>query len=345
MNMGKRLVVKPDLLDEAYIPSIVNYREREIAELENCLKPALSLNRPIHVWLFGRPGTGKTLVAKHVLQKMAAPGKFGGIYVNCWEHPSYYSVMDKLVCELRILGAEKLNATFKLERFREFVGKRPFIIILDEIDQPSRSERDSMLYHLGNAGNVGLVIISNSRDIVLNMDERITSRLNARHIEFSPYEPKDLTSILETRANSAIAKGSFENALLSQIAGLSGGDARRAFQTLASAARWAESECCDTIDAKHVQAGLAASKEAKKALLLERLTSHHRLLYDLVKEHGQINSGELWEAYLDDCRSRDKPAIALRTFSEYMNRLIELDLVRWDRALIRGKVRVFRVSP
>jgi hypothetical protein len=38
-----------------------------------------------------------------------------------------------------------------------------------------------------------------------------------------------------------------------------------------------------------------------------------------------------------------KPPIALRTFSEYMNRLIELDLVRWDRALVRGKVRVFKL--
>jgi hypothetical protein len=26
-----------------------------------------------------------------------------------------------------------------------------------------------------------------------------------------------------------------------------------------------------------------------------------------------------------------------------MNKLIELDLVRWDRALVRGKVRIFRI--
>jgi hypothetical protein len=27
-----------------------------------------------------------------------------------------------------------------------------------------------------------------------------------------------------------------------------------------------------------------------------------------------------------------------------MNKLIELDLVRWDRALVRGKVRVFGID-
>jgi len=341
MNIGRGIVKKPDLLEEAHIPSIVSYREREIAELENCLKPALSQNRPIHVWLYGRPGTGKTLVAKYVLQEMSKSGKLGGIYINCWEHASHYAVLDKLVRELRILGAEKLNASFKLERFRHFVGKRPFVIILDEIDQPKRSERDSIIYNLGNVGNVGLVIISNSRDMILDMDERIKSRLNARHIEFSLYPSENLASILKLRAESALSTETWSDGTLGEIAALAEGDARCAFQTLINAARWAENENSDAIEKKHVQAGHSFSRGSKKAMLLEKLSSHHRLLYDLVKEHGQINSGELWEAYLDDCRDQDKPAIALRTFSEYMNKLIELDLVRWDRALVRGKVRVF----
>jgi len=285
MNIGRGIVKKPDLLEEAHIPSIVSYREREIAELENCLKPALSQNRPIHVWLYGRPGTGKTLVAKYVLQEMSKSGKLGGIYINCWEHNSHYAVLDKLVRELRILGAEKLNASFKLERFRHFVGKRPFIIILDEIDQPKRAERDSIIYNLGNIGNVGLVIISNSRDVVFSMDERIKSRLNARHIEFSPYPQESVASILKFRADSALSPGACEGAALNEIAALAGGDARCAFQTLVNAARWAESDNCEVINIKHVQAGHDSSKGSKKAMQLERLSSHHSLLYDLVKEH------------------------------------------------------------
>jgi hypothetical protein len=47
---------------------------------------------------------------------------------------------------------------------------------------------------------------------------------------------------------------------------------------------------------------------------------------------------------LEKYRAQDRPAIDLRTFSEYMNKLIELDLVRWDRTLVRGKVRVFRAG-
>jgi Cdc6-like AAA superfamily ATPase len=46
-----------------------------------------------------------------------------------------------------------------------------------------------------------------------------------------------------------------------------------------------------------------------------------------VKKKKEINSGELWKAYLERCRELQKLPIAVRTYSEYMNKLIELELV------------------
>lgn len=74
------------------------------------------------------------------------------------------------------------------------------------------------------------------------------------------------------------------------------------------------------------------------------MTSHHRLLYEMVKKSKEINSGELWKAYLAKCGKLKKQLIALLTYFEYMNKLIELDLVQWNRALVKGKVRVFKVG-
>jgi len=342
--MRQEIVRKPDLLDEAYIPQIIPYRDRQISDLEECLRPALSQEKPMNAWLTGPPGSGKTLVVKFVLKKFSKDGRLGGIYVNCWEHNSYYAVLDKLVRELHVLGAEKLNTSFKLERLRQFVGAKPFVIILDEIDQPKPAERDSILYNLSSIKNVGLVIISNSRDMLFSMDERIRSRLNAKLIEFAAYASEYLAEILRLRAEFALLAKTWSTRILRKIAEHAGGDARCAFQTLKNAARCAEADNSDSIGEKHVQEGSTTVTGDKKPWLLEKLSSHHRVLLELVKEHGEINSGELWEAYLDRCRAENKPAIALRTFSEYMNKLIELDLVRWDRALVKGKVRTFRIS-
>lgn len=218
------------------------------------------------------------------------------------------------------------------------------MIVLDEIDQPKRIERDSIIYNLCGLGNVGLICVCNSRSVLYAMDERIKSRLNAKQIEFNPYTEDYLVYILERRAELALHPQSWNKKTLSRIASLAEGDARVAIQTLKNAAYNAENDLSSKIREKHIKEGYNSAKDIKKTYLLNKLTTHHRLLYDLVKERKTVNSGKLWKLYLERCTSLKKQPIALRTFSEYMNKLIELDLLQWDRALVRGKVRIFKVS-
>ena len=339
------IVINPDLLSESYIPPDIPARESQIKELTFCLSPALKKKKPIHAWLHGKPGTGKTLIAKYILRKIEREAYVSGVYINCWEQNSYYSVLDKLVRELRILGAEKLNTSYKLERLELYLGKKPFVIVLDEIDQPKPKEREDIIYNLCELRNVGLICVCNSRSVLFSMDERIKSRLNAKQIEFNPYTEDDLVYILKHRAELALYPGSWSEKTLRKIAELADGDARVAIHTLKNAAYIAENDLSQKIEEKHIREGFNSAKDIKKTYLLNKLTTHHRMLYEIVKEREEIKSGELWKAYLEKCKKLGKQPIALRTFSEYMNKLIELDLIQWDRALVRGKVRVFRVRP
>jgi len=343
MGQERSIVKDSDVLSESYPIHDVSLREVQMIKLIACFAPALKRKKPMHAWVFGRPGTGKTLVSKHVLMKLEKESLISGIYINCWEHGSYYSVLDKLVRELRILGAEKLNTSFKLERLKQFLGNRPFVIILDEIDRAKTPERDSIVYNLCNLGNVGLICICNSPFVFYSMDERIRSRLNAKQVEFAPYSKSELMRILKQRANLALNPKVWNIIILRKIAELAGGDARVAIHTLKNAALNAESDFSSSILEKHVREGYNAARNIKMELLLNELTAHQRLLYDLVREKRTIHSGHLWKAYLERCAKLEMQPIALRTFSEYMNKLIELGLVQWDRALVRGKVRVFKV--
>lgn len=338
------IVTNPDLLSETYIPPNIPAREPQISELTFCLSPALKKKKPMHAWLHGKPGTGKILIAKFILRKIEREGYVNGVYINCWEQNSYYSVLDKLVNELRILGAEKLNTSYKLERLEAYMGNTPFIIVLDEIDQPKRSERDSIIYNLCDIGNVGLICVCNSRSVLYSMDERIKSRLNAKQIEFNPYTEDDLAYILKRRTELALHPVSWSDKILNRISELADGYARVAIHTLKNAAYNAENDLSSKILEKHIKEGFNTAKDIKKTYLLNKLTTHHRLLYNLIKEKKTIPSGQLWKIYLEKCAKLKKQPIVLRTFSEYMNKLIELDLVQWDRALVRGKVRVFKVG-
>ena len=268
MTEARPIIINPEILNETYILANPVAREAHLEELLRCLRPGFDRKKPMHAWLFGEPGTGKTLLVKHVLRKLGKEALVGGIYVNCWEQNSYYSVLDKLVRELRMLGAEKLNASFKLERLKTFIGSRPFIIVLDEIDKPKREERDSILYNLCNIGNVGLICVSNSRSVLYSMDERIKSRLNAKQVEFRPYSQDDLFCILKQRAELALGPGSWNEVTLRKVAELAEGDARVAIQTLKKAAYNAEKAAGKTINENHIKDGFTSAKGMKKTYLI-----------------------------------------------------------------------------
>ena len=100
----------------------------------------------------------------------------------------------------------------------------------------------------------------------------------------------------------------------------------------------------ESIELKDIKAGYSSTKNLEKTWFLDKLSSNHKLLYELVNKKKEVNSGELWKIYLAECGKLKKQPIALRTYSDYMNKLIELNLVQWDRALVKGKVRVFKVT-
>lgn len=115
-----------------------------------------------------------------------------------------------------------------------------------------------------------------------------------------------------------------------------------AIHALRSAARLAERENAQRIDARHATTTAAAVRDMKHLHALSILTSHHRLLYELVKTKKQIASGELWELYVATCKKHSQQPIASRTFSDYMNRLIDLSLVTAEWSVDKGRRRVFR---
>ncbi len=336
------LVADPEILREAYLAPEIVGRDEQIRELSQALRSADCRYRPMHCWLYGSPGTGKTATARWMLRKLRKEHGARGLYVNCWKYPTYFSVLDRIVRELRVLGAERLTVSFKLERLQRHLNTDALILVLDEIDQPSPKERNSILYNLGQIGNVGLVCICNSQHVYFGLEERVKSRLNPVRLRFPDYSQAEIVTILHRRADLALVSGCWSEQILTTIARLAQGDARVAIKTLRNAANLARADRSERIQPKHVMAGWHAAKDIDMTFLLRSVTDHHRLLHELIAKKPGILSGDLWRLYLNTCQSKKIKPIAVRTYSEYCNKLAALGLVEARRAAIPGKVREFR---
>ena len=337
------IIANFDILSEDYIPENIPGRESQIKELRLCLDPVSKRKKPMNAWLYGPPGAGKTATSRYVLRQLTQAYRVYGVYVNCWERNSLYSILEKVITELRILGAEKPDSSFKMQRLQRHLKDTPLILVLDEIDQPSPKERDSILYNLCGTESIGLICISNSRSFLYDLDERVKSRLNPTQVEFQPYSVSDLCYILSLRAETALVPRTWDRGILEAISGMADGDARIAIQTLKNAAYYAERNNSPKISPEHIEKGWKDASVIKRTYLLNKLSTDHKILYEIIKSKKEVLSNELWEDYLSEAGKKGTQPIALRTYSEYVNKLRDLGLIKADRARVRGKVRVLRV--
>ena len=125
---------------------------------------------------------------------------------------------------------------------------------------------------------------------------------------------------------------------------LANGDARVAIQTLKNAAYYAEKSGAKRISQEHLDKGWKDARTIKRTYLLNKLTDNHRILFEIVLSKEEIVSGDLWAAYHPEAKERGLTPIAPMTFSEYMNKLRDVGLVKVSRARVRGKVRLFKIA-
>ena len=142
------------------------------------------------------------------------------------------------------------------------------------MDKPAPKDRNAILYNLSKIGNVGLICICNTRYFLLNLDQRILSRIALRQINFKPYTTEEILGILEARARESLTLDSWSRETLQRIAALSDGDARVAIQTLKNAAETSEAQRSRVILESHIDTGYSSARELKQHYLLSSFPSH-----------------------------------------------------------------------
>ncbi|MBI1742886.1 AAA family ATPase [Candidatus Acetothermia bacterium] len=326
------IILAPEVLEEGHLPEVLVAREAQIEDARFCLALATNNWKPIHVWLHGRPGLGKTTVTRHLLNQLGNAG-IKSVHVNCGERKSFYSVLDFIVAELRILKGSQRGSSYKLDILKDHAEKKPIVVALDEIHLMPIAERTDMLHALAPMGKLGLVCISPSRGTITSLEESTYSRLSPKLIEFARYSVDDVFKILWLRAQHAIAENAWSEDLLKMIAERAEGDARIAIQTLKRAAMLADREN-DCIKPRHVETAFGRVKDLKRSYELKGMGEHHRLAYQIVSEKREVMTPELLDEYLRRCKVSGMRPVSRRSLGNYLK---DISRKGWVKELPSGK--------
>jgi len=336
-----------NILTVSFTPETISHREKEISEVSRILAPSLKGGRPSNIFLYGRTGTGKTLVSKYVCSELERVGKINKqnirvIYVNCKMKKvadTEYRLMAQLSKSLGKkvpftgLPTEEIYRVFFDELDKE---EQTVILIIDEIDTLVQKNGDEILYNLTRVNQdlkkakLSIIGITNSLGFIESLDPRVKSSLSEEEIIFPPYNALQLQDILKNRADKAFVDGVLEKGVIEKCAALAAqehGDARRALDLLRVSAEIAERNFEEKIEIKHID---VAQEKIDTDRILEIVKSQPKqsqaVLYSIVKifeNSNEIQSGEIFDVYHDICKQHSLKTLTQRRVSDLV---AELDL-------------------
>ncbi|MFW9922002.1 MAG: ORC1-type DNA replication protein [Candidatus Thorarchaeota archaeon] len=338
-----------EVLRPSHIPERLPHRDFEIQFLGKALGNALRNDRPSNIFLYGKTGTGKTIVSKFVTkylrQRAAAIGKSIIVSIlNCVEVDTDYRVLARL-CEVvgETVPFTGLPTDEVFKRFKNKLDskKQLLIVVFDELDKLHNKSGDNVLYQLTRINSdlkkaqVSLVCITNDLSFKETLDPRVRSSLSEEELVFKPYNATQLEDILSDRAKEGFNEGVLETPVISLCAALAAqehGDARRALDLLRVAAEIAERGSEEIVNEVHVR---KATKQIEKNTVEEVLVSlpvQTKVVlwgvYTLEKSNLKIiTTGDLYKVYLELCKITGLDPITPRRANSLLNELSMLGVV------------------
>nr|MBI4156671.1 ORC1-type DNA replication protein [Candidatus Woesearchaeota archaeon] len=351
-------------LQGSYTPEDIPHREIQIEGIAGILAPALRLEKPSNVFIYGKVGTGKSVSVTYVINKMIQTAEKNKIpiktfYLNCKLKrvaDTEYRLIAQLAREFNIeVPATGLPTEEIYKRFISSLEKEKLllIIVLDEIDQLVFKIGDSFLYTLTRLNSelknsqISFVGISNDLVFVDNLDPRIKSSLGEEELVFPPYNAIQLQSILRNRSEVAFREGCLEDGVIekcSAYAAREHGDARRALELLRVSAEIAERKSRNIIKISDVDEAEEKIERDRVVDIINTQPKQFKIaLFSIFNicsgEKENIFTGDVFEVYKDVCYSCGLKPLTQRRLSDI---IAELDMLGIINAKVISKGRYGR---
>jgi cell division control protein 6 len=365
-NVIKKSIFKnKHVLQIDYAPENILHRQQQIKQVASILACSLRFEKPSNLFVYGKTGTGKTLVIKHVANQLLKKSKelkipLNILYINCklkkvsdTEYRILAEIMDQLGSPVPFTG---LPTQAIYRKFIDVIdeNKNLTIIIFDEIDQAVKKITDEFLYNFTRLNNelvnsqISLVGISNDLTFLDSLDPRVKSSLSEEEIVFPPYNAFQLQDILKQRAKLAFRRGVLEEGVIEKIAALAAkehGDARRAIDLLRISAELAERDGKNKLTLDYIDKAIEKIERDKILDLVETQPKHHQLVLLTIinlkekNKNEKIYTGDIYNKYLEISSSLKLEPLTQRRVSDI---IAELDMLGLINAPIVSKGRYGR---
>lgn len=354
------------VLDAKYIPKTLIARDQQIRDVAGVIRNVFYGGVIGNVIIFGKSGSGKTVVVRYVLAQLEEAEErenvnVVSVFVNCAIHNTPRRVL------LEILQTIDPTTEFKrgLATGEYYTAlwdvlnaqNTSLVLALDEIDKLSDL---TLLYVLSRAGenrdtnyenSIGIIGISNDLFFRERFSPAIYSSFGRQFFGFPPYDVEQILRILASRVDLAFHTNTVRHEVLPLCAALAArehGDARIALDLLDKAGEFAEDEHAAEVQVHHVRLGYDLQHDDELLKISNTLPLHSKivlfLIADLSKDHKHITTGDVNAAYHVFCEQANCNELGRSTVSRLISELETIGFLNAPAHNIGNRGRTRNIS-
>ncbi|MFC4246154.1 orc1/cdc6 family replication initiation protein [Natribaculum luteum] len=355
---GHRIFANKDLLKIGHVPEAdrIVGRDEEISKLAKRLNGAVHGYSPENVMIYGKTGTGKSLVSRHVCQRAQNAAQdsvdIGTAYIDCAEDNTETQAISSLAAKLNdesVTGITVPHTGLSTSKYYKLLWQTldsqfdSVIIILDEIDLMTDGSVLMKLSRAEEAGkidcSIGIIAISNKIQYVDDLNERVKSSFQHKELFFKPYDANQLREIMYNR-DDAFQEGVLSDDVIPLAAAFAAqehGDARKAIDILRHAGEVAYESGDDTVREEHVrQAQQHAEKDRFRELVNGAPTQAKAALLALTEltvtsQEDAFLTSRVYDEYERICNYLDMDTLSVRRFRDILKEQAFLGVVEIEK--------------
>jgi len=310
-------------LDYSYMPKLAPYREIQQRYIASCIKPLFQNRNGKNLFIYGKPGIGKTLICRKVLDAIGeeTDEDIVPIYVNCWKTNTTFKIMNEIcrVIEYKFTQNKRTEELFEV--IKQILNKKSVVFCFDEIDKVE--DLDFAYSILEDIYRKTIIFITNMKSFLETIDTRLKSRLMVDLLEFKPYNFEETKGILKKRIESAFVPGSLSDEVLELVAKktVELEDLRTGLYLLREAGLSAENRSSKKIAPEDLQDAIRKLNDynIKNSADLE---DDVRFILGIIKENSSNKIGDLFKVYQEKGGS-----LVYKSFTRKVQKLAEANFI------------------